>query len=305
VDLNFTNRSAISIVILCFAALVCIESAFPQSRAGCNRDVLKEQANRFLSALEARKPSSLPLTPDAKFTENGREIAVGEGLWKTAGKILMKRTVVDTEKCATHTQAVIEENGRPIIYGVRLKMAAGALIARYDRNVPASISEIESFAARENDFLFNAKGLLETKNHDWEGVIPPQERSSRLGMIALADDYFEMFRKRPSVQVPFAADCNRWENGTLTTGRKADGSLLSSEPGRQCSPAGLQTLNHGARRFLLDREAGVVVAYLLFSSAYPDFHMFKIRNGKVELMQAVIGSGAPGTGWPDEPINIP
>ena len=94
------------------------------------------------------------------------------------------------------------------------------------------------------------------------------------------------------------------ENGTLTTARKTDGSPQSTEPGRQCSPVGLQTLNHTPRRFLVDREAGVAVAYLLFSSAYPDFHMFKIRKGKVELMRAVIGSGSPNMGWPDEPTLI-
>ena len=279
------------IFTLYFFTAFCANSAFPQSRTGCRREVLKEQTAQFLSALEAKKTASLPLSPDVKFTENGKEIAVGEGLWKTAGKMLLKRTVVDTERCGTHTQAVLEENGKQIIYGVRLG---------FDKSDKKSVTEIESFVAREGDFLFNPKGVLETRNQDWEGVIPREERSSRLGMIAAADDYFELFRKNPDAHVEFAKNCDRWENGTLTTGKREDGTLLSGEPGRQCSPVGLQTLTHKPRRFLVDREAGVVVAYLLFSSALPDFHMFKMRNGKIELMQAVIASGSPSMGWPDE-----
>jgi len=46
-----------------------------------------------------------------------------------------------------------------------------------------------------------------------------------------------------------------------------------------------------------------VVAYLLFSSALPDFHMFRMRNGKIELMQVVVTSGSPTMGWPDEPLD--
>jgi len=285
------NHYIVFIGIAFLGMLVCVNNLFAQSRTGCRREVLTEQTAQFLSALVAKKPASLSLNPNVKFTENGREIAVGEGFWKTAGKILMKRTVVDTEICGTHTQAVIEENGKQVIYGVRLG---------FDKSDKKSITEIESFVAREGDFLFNPKGVLETRNQEWEGLIPREERSSRLGMVAAADDYFELFRKNPDVHVEFAIDCDRWENGTLTTGRREDGALLSDEPGRQCSPVGLQTLTHKPRRFLIDREAGVVVAYLLFSGALPDFHMFKMRNGKIILIQAVVATGSPGMGWPDE-----
>jgi hypothetical protein len=51
-------------------------------------------------------------------------------------------------------------------------------------------------------------------------------------------------------------------------------------------------------------EAGVVVAYVLFASNAPDFHMFKMRNGKVELIQAVIGANNGTIGWPDEAVCI-
>lgn len=272
---------------VCFIACLFINICFSQIRGGCKREPLNIQTNQFLSALEANKPSVLTLASDVKYTENGKELLIGEGFWKTAGKILLKRSVVDREKCSTHTQAVIEEEGNPIIYGVRLK---------FDKE---NITEVESFVARKYDWAFNVEKLLSTKFQDWESIIPIEERSSRLAMIAMADDYFEMFKTQPSVHVDFADNCNRWENGTLTT-KKPDDLLVSDVPGQTCSPVGLVAPNHKPRRFLVDREAGVVVAYLMFASVYPDFHMFKIRNGKVELIQAVIGSGSATIGWPDQ-----
>jgi hypothetical protein len=68
-----------------------------------------------------------------------------------------------------------------------------------------------------------------------------------------------------------------------------------------CSPKGLVITNHGPRRFLVDVESGTVVAYVHFAGGLPDFHMFKMRNGKVHLVHAVIGSASKSMGWPPEP----
>jgi hypothetical protein len=64
-----------------------------------------------------------------------------------------------------------------------------------------------------------------------------------------------------------------------------------------CSPKGLVIKNQGPRRFLVDVEAGVVVAFVHFVGALPDFHVFKMRNGKVDLINAVVGAGSPSMGW--------
>jgi hypothetical protein len=119
-------------------------------------------------------------------------------------------------------------------------------------------------------------------------------------MIAAANDYFDMFAKEPHARTPFATVCDRWENGTQTT---KGGTFQGKEYApHDCSPKGLVITNHGPRRFLVDPDAGIVVAFVHFAGALPDFHMFKMRNGKVELVQAVIGSAAKSTGWPVEPL---
>jgi hypothetical protein len=286
----------------------------------CTRDGLKTVIGQFFTALSTNNTSQLPLTANARYTENGITVPIGEGLWKTAGRVMLKWDLLDTFKCGTHTMAVIEEvytapktapkktgakenplfasrvptppegTPRPILYGVRLKIEG-------DR-----ISEIEAIIARETEFAFNAPVVLESKDQVWESIIPVEQRSSRLAMIAAADDYFDMFAEVPAVRTPFAFPCDRWENGTYTTGGGTISGLEVTLKAHDCGPTGLVITNHGPRRFLVDVEAGTVVAYMHFGSSLPDFHMFRMRDGKVDLIQSIIGSASPDMGWPHEPI---
>ena len=271
------------VVILALLAL-CLSCV--NAEAACERKQLKETAETYLSALSARSPEKLPLSEVARFSENGRMLNVGEGLWQTAGKVLLRRSVVDTAMCGVHTQAVIEESNRPIIFGVRLKVDS-----------LGKIEEIETYVAREKEFAFNAEGLLKTNDQKWERIIPRKERSSREAMIEAADKYFLMFSKEPKAEAPFARPCDRWENGTITTVKTSKVSVIEGAAEHDCSPKGLVTPRHGPRRFLVDEEAGVVVAYVRFTSLLPDFHMFRMRNGRIDLIQVVVGANAGPTNW--------
>ncbi len=307
--------------VICMMFLGSLAGAQTNNDA-CTRADLKGFIDKYFTSIKAHDLSGLPLASDVKFTENGVELAVGTGFWKTAGKVLLRRDLIDTLKCGTHTVAVIEEKidpetvgeamgmgipgtkpkplpekgtPRPILFGVRLKVEN------------QKISEIETIIARENEFAFNADGLLATKDQDWESILPREQRSSRLAMIAAADDYFDMFAMEPNVRSPFADVCDRWENGTQTT--LGGIFTLPGEDGKKtemhahdCTPKGLVISNHGKRRFLVDVEAGVVVAFVHFAGGLPDFHVFKMVNGEVVLINAVIGAGCQSMGWPIEPV---
>jgi hypothetical protein len=180
-----------------------------------------------------------------------------------------------------------------MLYGVRLKV---------DKE---KISEIEAIVVRGKEVL-DVKAILDTKDQDWEGILPPEQRSSRLSMMAAADDYFELFvkeQKQKVSELPFSGICDRWENGMQTTkGGKNQGVVM---PAHICSPKGFADMaqTHGPRRFLVDVETGTVVAYVLFDNVWPDFHMFKMRNGKVEWIQAYFeyGKKYATIGWQTEP----
>ncbi len=268
------KNCGVFILALLLAASAWCSTA--SAAAQCTRRELATTVNGYFKALTAHNARRLPLTRHAGFTENGLPKDFGEGFWKTAGAVRLKRSALDIRTCGTVTQAIIEEDGKPIIYGVRLKLVHGR------------ISEAETLVARSKEFAFKPQGVLDTANQDWEGILPPADRTPRAVMIKAANDYYDMFAKEPTASVPFGKPCDRWENGTQTT-RNGD-----------CSPKGL-VLHHPARRIpVVDEEAGIVVAFLHFNRSLPDMHMFKMKDGKVILVQAVIGPRAPSSGWPAE-----
>ena len=57
-------------------------TAFAQG-AACDRACLLGIADAYFAALVAHDPSKAPMAPNATFTEQTREMKVGEGLWTT------------------------------------------------------------------------------------------------------------------------------------------------------------------------------------------------------------------------------
>jgi hypothetical protein len=185
---------------------------------------------------------------------------------------------------------------RPILFAARLKVEKG------------KITEIETIVARERDFAFNAKGVLATKDQDWDTVLPPEKRALRQALADAAKNYFALFAEGSTVSVPFAEVCDRWENGLQTTAKDHD-----------CSPVTFRkaigaSINHGPRRVWVDVEKGISIAFMVFGggasaseknptgSGLVDCHMFRMRDGKVDLIQSIVGPSAASMGWPLEPI---
>ncbi len=252
-------------------------SAHAQTQAqSCTRDNLKATVANYFKAVETHTMSALPTAANVRITENAAEIKPGEGFFKTSGKAQLQRTIVDTGKCSTLTQAVVDETGKtsPVLMAVRLKSDGG------------KVSEIETVIARTGDFAFKPQGVLDTKDQDWETLMPAANRRSREFMNGHADKYYEMFTDH-KVDPGFATPCNRWENGTLTTA-KGD-----------CSWNGA-VMTHPRRRFpVTDVELGVAAAITNFRDDWLDVHIFKFnKDGKIALIQAVDGPGTKVTGWP-------
>jgi hypothetical protein len=285
-------RAALLGGVICLLIVVSVTAALAQtSGQACTRAGLKAVTDKYFAALEAHNPAGAPFAAGARYTENGLDVAIGKGAWTTAGKTTFKRGMVDTQKCGTHTQAIIDEGGKPILYGVRLQI-------KKDK-----ISEIEAIVVRDKQVL-DVPAILATKGQDWESPLPPEQRQSRLTMMAAADDYFELFVKEKPQKVaslPYSKACDRWENGAQTT--KGGMNQGVSMPEHNCSPKGFADMVHSPRRFLVDEETGVVVAYTLFNNIWPDFHMFKMKNGYVEWIQAYFeyGKTYKTIGWPTEP----
>jgi hypothetical protein len=257
------------------AALSVSSHAQTQAQS-CTRDSLKATVAKYFKAVETHTMPALPMAANLRITENAAEIKPGEGFFKTGGTVQLQRTIVDTGKCSTLTQAVVDEGGKtsPVLMAVRLKSEGG------------KVSEIETVIARTGDFAFKPQGVLDTKDQDWTTLMPVAQRRTREFLNGQADKYYQMFEDH-KVDPGFATPCNRWENGTLTTA-KGDCSWSAS------------VMTHPRRRFpVTDVELGVAAAITNFRDDWLDVHIFKFdKDGKIALIQAVDGPGTKGTNWP-------
>lgn len=237
----------------------------------CPRAAMKALVDDYSAALAAHDASKVKIASNVLFTENGIEQAPGSSpLWKGAGAWGEQNYLLDTELCGAVTFGVINENGRLIHAAIRLQT-----------NEAGAITEIEHVLGREQEFMYNPKVVLDTSYLDWENILPPDERQSRALMTAAATDYFAMFAEQPMVNAPFAARCDRWENGIKTT------------PTHNCSPKGLVIKHPPPRVPLADVEAGLVAAFEHFSGNLADVHVFKMSNGRVDYAMAVVGPASP------------
>jgi hypothetical protein len=237
----------------------------------CPRATLKAVVDGYSTALAAHDASRVKIAPNAMFTENGVQQAPGtSALWKGAGTWGEQNYLLDTERCGAVTFGVINENGRLIHAAIRLQTQDGG-----------AITEIEHVLGREKEFMYKPEVVMATSYLDWENILPPDERQSRGLMTAAATDYFAMFAEQPMVNAPFAARCDRWENGIKTT------------PTHNCSPKGLVIKHPAPRVPLADVEAGLVAAFEHFSGNLADVHVFKMSNGRVDYAMAVVGPASP------------
>jgi hypothetical protein len=83
---------------VCIAADAALAQGGPPG-AACHRSCLLGIADAYFAALVAHDPSKAPMAPNAKFTEQTRELKVGEGLWTTTteGPTAFKIPVPDLE----------------------------------------------------------------------------------------------------------------------------------------------------------------------------------------------------------------
>ena len=104
------KKTAIFLITVLSTAFACtLVSNALAGEDSCSREDLTKITDMYFESIQKHTTSGLPLSYTAKFTENGIKKEVGTGFWKTAGKPLLRRTLIDTKKCVTATISVIEE----------------------------------------------------------------------------------------------------------------------------------------------------------------------------------------------------
>ena len=113
-------------VIFCGSALLI---AMPQGNRGsgpCDRACLEGFVDQYLDALIAHDPKRLPLAPNAKFTENGQRLNVGDGFWRSViAKGKYRLFVTDVEAGQVAFIGTVTEGATPAPWAASAAPGAG------------------------------------------------------------------------------------------------------------------------------------------------------------------------------------
>ena len=292
----------------------------------CERACMEDLARRLLDAFAARDASRLPLGPDARYTEIGQEMGFDNGLWRTASSVGAYRHVIaDPASGQFGVFATLDEQGHGVTLAARVRLERGL------------ISEVEVVTYRVgagpawNDAGYAVLEAMKAPKALWTDAVPPARRKSRQELAVIANHYFEAIENNDGKgYYPFTDDCDRLENGALTTNRPGMIRMGDVDIGAMGCKAQFSTGLYGVvtqvhqRRFpVIDEERQVVWAHAVFDHCgckreltMPDGRVvpiagftrpssillaeaFAIRGDLIEQVEAV-GTSVPyhsGTGW--------
>ena len=193
------------------AGLALLGLAGQADAKSCNRACLIRITDRYLAAVVAHDPSKAPLAPGVVFVENIKRMQPGEGLWKTAsgGPTAFQIHVPDVSLQQAGWMGVIQQDGKPMMLALRLKVEHGKITqAEHLLAAPLRGDDNPNLAAPR-------PGLLRE--------IPAGRRLAHDRLLALGKTYYDALDDNDGSKAPFAADCQRRENGVTTAGEGAGG----------------------------------------------------------------------------------
>jgi hypothetical protein len=262
---------------------VLASSGSNASDSACDRACLKGFIDQYLTALVAHDPSRLPLADHVRFTEDTRDLKLGDGLWKdVTGLGTFRQDILDVRTGIAGAYVVAMENDKPVLFVLRLKVAGG------------KITEIETVVTRnKEEGYFMETDALTSASPAMTYVPKPNERETRDKAIELASYYPRGLEAGSFVKVdaPFAEDAYRTENGLLTAGpgcTMRDGCKnIKTQP----SPTrpGLKS-----RLVAVDEKMGIVW-YRIDWPRGPGMRLaaweeFKVYGGQIHAVQAFMES---------------
>jgi hypothetical protein len=260
--------------------LAALSNAADAASPRCDRPCLEKFVDQYLDAMVAHDPSRVPFAKNAKFTENGQRLELGDGMWRTmTGKGTYRLFVTDVQSGHVAFLGSITEDNTPAMLALHLKVVDGKIV------------NAETLVQRSDK---SAQGF-EKIGYTWTETVPPNERMSRDDLIRIADMYFVGLEKNDGKGVyPFTDDCNRIENGQMSTNVPVAEGKTRPDPKTattysanwSCKEQFESGLIHFVtrvrdRRFVaVDPERGLVFSYIFFDHAAGDTRTFKTPDGR-------------------------
>ncbi len=184
-----------------------------------DRQGLIDLMQQYLAALAEHNPKSMPFAEKVKFYENAAEIPVGEGLWITAAEKPVSFQIYAADSAAQQVACLVMMKeaamGGPkdILLGARLKLTAG------------QITEAEHLAIRDT-FSKQQLANLQKPRPAFLEDLAPEDKTPREEMLKAGMAYYAALTGEDGKLAPFAADCERRENGTTTAGTREKHAAL-------------------------------------------------------------------------------
>lgn len=247
----------------------------------CDRACLTGLISQYVDAVVARDHSKLPLAGKVKFTEDSKELKLGEGLWQaTTTKGTFRHDYIDVRKQVAATHVHLLEG--------KTNVLLSALLHVKDKKI-TGIETLISRVTPESRFQPTELGKPVKGMND---PVPAGKKQSRESMIRTALTYTEGLRigSFTDGKTPFAPGTYRVENGVITAGPgcgRADCDMYAQNiilhPGIVASVAAV------------DEENGVVLLWMNFgytgpaygeNNALVTFEAFKVYGEQIHSINA-------------------
>jgi len=201
------KRFAIAFMLASMVISACPD--FLRAAQTCDRQCLVTLMQNYLAALVKHDPKAVPFADEVKFTENTANIPVGDGLWVTASGGPTEFQVYAADPIAQQVACLVvmkENSNQSVLFGARLALRRG------------KIAEAEHHVVRDPALLSLSNlqkprpGLIED--------LAPGEQTPRNQMLDIGLSYYDSLTGEDGTLAPFAAECERRENGGISVGGK-------------------------------------------------------------------------------------
>jgi hypothetical protein len=310
----------VAVISFLFFAVACQspvsqnpEAEKPAAQKVFDRAGLEQFVDQYMDAMLSHHADPALFAKDCRFTENGVQLPLGEGLWASmVGKGTYKFYVPDTETQQIAYIGTAREEGQnpgtqsPVAIALRLKIQNG-LISEAEQLVIRPESNLLE-PDRKSSMPSAAESIekLGAPHPVYSEIIPEAERPSRDEMIKTANMYFSGMQQNDGKGVyPFTDDCDRIENGMQSTNVPLKPGQKRPDPLKEtvyssawgCKEQFQSGLIHFVtrirdRRFVaVDREHGVVFSFGFFDHSAGQSRHFKTPDGR----DVVAGPAEPWT----------
>ena len=263
--------------------------------ADCDRACLKSMITKYVDAMIAHDPSRLPLASNVRFTEDSKDLKLGDGFWKTVTrKGGFRQDYIDLKKQIAASHVMVYEGDTTVLYTVLLRVA------------DQKIAGVESLVDRVTPESRFKPDMLNKPLVGMSDPVPAGKQMPRAEMIRTALFYPEGLRIGSFVtaKTPFAKEAYRVENGTFVVGAGC--------PRANCSDIlGQKIMVHAdvkASVAAVDEEEGIVLLWMNFGdtnsygpgNALITFEAFKVWGGEIHAVNAFFRIQPKETlrGWP-------